>query len=86
MLYHGAVGRFFDSILSGDLNKGKRHHVHVSKDVKTARRVGARRGQPVILQVDAGRMHRDGHEFFVSANGVWLTESVPPNFLGVIRD
>ena len=60
------------------LNKGKRHHVHLSKDVETARKVGARRGKPVILKVDAGRMHRDGHTFFLSANGVWLTDAVPP--------
>ena len=80
VLYHGTVERFLPSILDEGLNKGKRHHVHLSKDVETARRVGARRGQPVILEVDAGRMHRDGHKFFVSANGVWLTESVPASY------
>jgi putative RNA 2'-phosphotransferase len=26
-------------------------------------------------------MHRDGHVFRVSANGVWLTPSVPPRYL-----
>jgi putative RNA 2'-phosphotransferase len=49
--------------------------------VETARKVGARRGKPVILTVHAGRMHREGHEFFVSANGVWLTDAVPPGYL-----
>src|SRR3954463_16137746 len=86
VLYHGTVERFLPSILAAGLNRGRRHHVHLSKDVETARKVGARRGQPVVLTVDAGRMHRDGHKFYMSANGVWLTESVPPNFLGVIRD
>ena len=43
----------------------------------------ARRGKPVILTVDAGRMHRDGHKFFVSANGVWLTDTVPPGYLSM---
>ena len=61
--------------------RGKRHHVHLSKDLETARKVGARRGKPVILTVDAGRMHRDGHKFFFSANGVWLTDAVPPGYL-----
>src|SRR3954454_8025268 len=55
-LFHGTVERFLSSILSGGLNKGQRHHVHLSKDVETARKVGARRGQPVILKVDAGGM------------------------------
>ena len=81
MLYHGTVERFLPSILAEGLNKGRRHHVHLSKDVETARKVGARRGQPVILKVDAGRMHRDGHRFFISANGVWLTDAVPPSYL-----
>jgi putative RNA 2'-phosphotransferase len=51
--------------------------VHLSKDVETATKVGARRGKPVILTVDAGGTHRDGHERLLSANRVWLTDSVP---------
>jgi putative RNA 2'-phosphotransferase len=81
VLYHGTVERFLPSILVEGLNKGRRHHVHLSKDVETAGKVGARRGKPVILEVAAGRMHRDGHTFFLSANGVWLTDAVPPAYL-----
>ena len=55
----------------------------VPGEVEKARIVGARRGKPVILTVDAGRMHRDGHKFFVSANGVWLTDTVPPGYLSM---
>jgi putative RNA 2'-phosphotransferase len=80
-LYHGTVERFLPSILKEGLVKGKRHHVHLSMDVETARKVGSRRGKPVVLKVDAGRMHRDGHKFLLSANGVWLTEAVPPKYL-----
>jgi putative RNA 2'-phosphotransferase len=81
VLYHGTVSRFLASIMAEGLDKGKRHHVHLSKDVETARKMGSRRGQPIILVVNAGRMHRDGHQFFRSANGVWLTDSVPPGYL-----
>jgi putative RNA 2'-phosphotransferase len=81
VLYHGTVERFMASILEIGLVRGNRHHVHLSKDIETARKVGARRGKPVVLTVDAGRMHRDGHQFFVSANGVWLTDSVQPGYL-----
>jgi putative RNA 2'-phosphotransferase len=81
VLFHGTVGRFLPSIMADGLNKGKRHHVHLSKDLETARKVGSRRGKPVILAVDAGGMHRDGHRFYVSANGVWLTEFVPPSYI-----
>ena len=34
MLYHGKVERFLPSILAEGLDKGKRHHVHLSKDVE----------------------------------------------------
>jgi putative RNA 2'-phosphotransferase len=55
-----------------------------AKDVATARKVGARRGKPVILTVEAGRMHHDGYKFLLSVNGVWLTESVPPGYLSML--
>jgi putative RNA 2'-phosphotransferase len=83
-LYHGTVEWFMASILKDGLIRGKRHHVHLSKDVETATKVGARRGKPVILKVDAGRMHRDGHKYLLSANGVWLTDAVPPVYLSRI--
>jgi putative RNA 2'-phosphotransferase len=83
-LYHGTVERFLISILDGGLSKGKRHHVHLSADLDTAQKVGARRGIPVILRVMSGRMHRDGYLFFRSENGVWLTDKVPPEYLEVI--
>ncbi|HEY9372643.1 RNA 2'-phosphotransferase [Streptomyces sp.] len=80
-LYHGTVARFLDAIRAEGLRPMARHHVHLSADRETATRVGARRGRPVVLSVDAGAMHRAGHVFHLSANGVWLTDSVPPEFL-----
>jgi len=79
-LYHGTVEKFLDAIFAEGLKKGERHHVHLSPDVETARRVGQRRGKPVILEVAAGEMQRAGHVFFLSENGVWLTDHVPPRF------
>ena len=81
VLYHGTVERFLASIMTEGLHKGRRHHVHLSKDTDTARKVGARRGRPVILRVDARTMHQQGFKFFLSTNGVWLTDSVPVAFL-----
>lgn len=80
-LYHGTVGNSLSSIQQSGLNKMSRDHVHLSVDLATASRVGARRGRPVILVVRALDMHAQGFEFFVSENGVWLTESVPPQFI-----
>lgn len=81
VLYHGTVDRSLPAIERDGLKPMKRHHVHLSATVDTARAVGARRGKPVILQVDAAGMAAAGFEFRVSANGVWLAESVPPAYL-----
>jgi putative RNA 2'-phosphotransferase len=80
-LYHGTVPRFLDAIRAEGLRPMDRHDVHLSADRETATRVGARRGRPVVLSVDAAAMHRAGHTFRVSANGVWLTAAVPPAYL-----
>ncbi|MEV6942718.1 RNA 2'-phosphotransferase [Streptomyces sp. NPDC051172] len=80
-LYHGTVARNLDAIRAEGLRPMNRHDVRLSPDRETATRVGARRGRPVVLSVDAAAMHRDGHVFHVSENGVWLTQAVPPQYL-----
>ena len=80
-LYHGTVAGSLEAIRAEGLRPMNRHDVHLSTDRETATRVGARRGRPVVLAVDAAAMHRDGHVFHVSANGVWLTKAVPPQYL-----
>lgn len=80
-LHHGTVERFLESIRSSGLSKGQRHHVHLSESITTATKVGQRRGNPIILSIDAKAMFDDGYLFYRSANGVWLTDSVPSSFI-----
>jgi putative RNA 2'-phosphotransferase len=81
VLFHGTIQANVARILREGLNRRSRHAVHLSPDRATAARVGARRGLPAVLCVDAARMHADGYEFSVSENGVWLVEAVPPEYL-----
>lgn len=81
LLFHGTATRFLASIRNEGLRPGSRTHVHLSADEGTARTVGARHGKPVVLGIAAEAMHAEGHLFYLSANGVWLTESVPPRYL-----
>ncbi len=80
-LYHGTAERNLNLILKSGLQKMKRHHVHLSADIETARNVGTRYGKPVIFKIDTEKMIAEGFKFFVSANGVWLVDEVPPKFL-----
>ena len=79
--YHGTNHRALDAIRREGLKKMRRHHVHLSRDVETARIVGGRQGRPTVFAVDAARMHADGYTFFVSDNGVWLVDEVPVEYL-----
>ena len=83
VLFHGTIASSLDSIRSEGLTRMKRHHVHLSPDAQTARTVGARRGKPVVLRIAARQMHGDGFLFYLSANGVWLTDHVPPQYISV---
>ncbi|MGA6166824.1 RNA 2'-phosphotransferase [Amycolatopsis magusensis] len=80
-LYHGTIAASLPAIRAEGLRPMSRHAVHLSPDEETARRVGSRRGKPVILRVAAQRMAAAGHVFHLSENGVWLTDAVPPEYL-----
>jgi putative RNA 2'-phosphotransferase len=84
VLYHGTAKQFLSSILESGLQKMSRHHVHLSPDIETAKKVGSRRGSPVILRIDAVAMHTDGIIFYRSDNGVWLVDFVPVEYLQII--
>ena len=81
LLYHGTATRFLDAIRQHGLQKMQRHDVHLSAETKVTLQVGGRQGKPVLLTIRAGDMHRAGFVFRCSANGVWLVDHVPPQFI-----
>lgn len=85
ILYHGTGGKYVESIDAMGLIPKNRLYVHLSGDVETAENVGKRHGAPVIYRVHSGRMYRDGYEFFLSRNGVWLTKRVPVEYLEKVQ-
>jgi putative RNA 2'-phosphotransferase len=86
VLYHGTAKKNATVILAFGLLKMKRHHVHLSHEIDTARAVGKRHGEPIIFAIDCASMHARGHVFYRSANGVWLTDQVPAEFLTLIDE
>ena len=81
ILWHGTGEKYVSSIDSQGLIPKGRLYVHLSTDVRTAEKVGSRHGKPVIYQIDCKKMVEDGHRFFLSANGIWLTKAVPAEYL-----
>lgn len=81
LLYHGTAEKYLPSIMEKGLLKGKRQHVHLSVDRETALKVGQRHGKPVVLIIDAAGMTQEKHAFYLSENGVWLTEHIPPEYI-----
>jgi putative RNA 2'-phosphotransferase len=81
ILYHGTATRFLDGIRQDGLQRMERHDVHLSAETKVTIQVGGRHGKPALLTIRAGDMHRAGHVFRRSTNGVWLVNQVPPQFI-----
>ncbi len=81
ILFHGSAQKYEESIDEQGLIPKSRLYVHLSKNYATAVNVGQRHGKPVIYEVMSRQMALDGYEFFLSANGVWLTKEVPVKYL-----
>jgi putative RNA 2'-phosphotransferase len=80
-LYHGTTESNLPSIMRDGLKKMERQHVHLTEDMDAARKVGARRGKPVVIAVMSKSMSENGFRFFLSENHVWLIDHVPPTYL-----
>jgi len=81
ILYHGTSIKNIDSIRSSGIDKRNRQHVHLSHELSTAKNVGSRHGKPIILNIDTQQMHKDGFLFYLSKNGVWLTDYIDPKYI-----
>ena len=83
ILYHGTSDAFVDAIKKEGLKPQSRNHVHLAVDKETAIKVGQRHGgKTIILVIKAEEYHKDGAEFYLSNNGVWLTKEVPYKYIG----
>ena len=85
VLYHGTASRFLDSIMQDGLKPMSRLYVHLSSSIETAKVVGARHGAPVILKINTSQMQEDGMKFYLSKNGVWLTNNIPTKYIEIMQ-
>lgn len=78
ILYHGTATKFLESIHRNGLRPGTRLYVHLSTDEATAVKVGTRHGKPYVIKINCKQMVAEGCRFYLSNNGVWLTDKVMP--------
>ena len=81
ILWHGTGEKYTSSIDKNGLLPQIRLYVHLSGDVDTAITVGKRHGKPVVYRILSGKMAGAGYIFYRSVNGVWLTKTVPVEYL-----
>jgi putative RNA 2'-phosphotransferase len=86
VLFHGTGAKMLPAVRAEGLKRGRRRHVHLSPDDATPIGVGLRHGCPVVLHIAAACMAAAGHKFFLSTNGVWLTDCVPREFIAFPRE
>lgn len=80
-LWHGTARHLLASIMEHGILKGNRNFVHLSDDEITAITVGARHGVPVALSINTKAMHNHGYKFYLSENGIWMTDTVPVEYI-----
>lgn len=86
ILYHGTAHRFLKSIEKEGLLPMGRQYVHLSTYIAMAASVGKRRDQhPAILIVNAEKAYKDGIDFYVGNDEVWLCNHLPWKYLKLIK-
>ena len=81
ILYHGTAEKYVASIKMQGLIPKSRLYVHLSDNPETALNVGNRHGKAVVYTVASREMAQNGYVFYRSVNGVWLTKTVPVQYL-----
>jgi putative RNA 2'-phosphotransferase len=84
LLLHGTHEAALEAILRTGLLPMQRQYVHLTDDESLARQVGARRGSPRLLSVDASAANAHGVVFLQANAHFWLTKHVPAQFVHML--
>lgn len=81
ILYHGTSGNAEISILEDGLKPRARNYVHLTNSYDSAIETGARHGVPVVSEIKAFEMFKEGYKFYNPTGKIWLVSEVPSRFL-----
>ncbi|KAI0351381.1 hypothetical protein OH77DRAFT_1411348 [Trametes cingulata] len=80
---HGTTKRAWESIQIQGLSKMTRNHIHLAQGVAGSGVIsGMRNSSQILIYVDVEKALKAGIKFYISANGVVLTEGDERGFLG----
>lgn len=82
-LWHGTTNKALSAISKSGLSPMKRQYVHLTTDKALAQRVGSRRGEPIVITIDAAKASAAGITFYQANNNFWLVDNMPPEFIEV---
>nr|WP_281173951.1 RNA 2'-phosphotransferase [Carnobacterium gallinarum] len=86
MFYHGTAHNFLPEIEKKGLSPMFRKYVHLSEDIETANLVGKRKEKnPFILMINTKHARIKGTKFYLENEKVWLADSIPTEFLEVLK-
>lgn len=81
-LFHGTTPKAKAKILKEGIKPMGRNYVHLSLNIKEAKKVARRRtDKPVIFKVEALKAHRDGQNFYKTAENIYLTAEISTEYL-----
>lgn len=86
ILYHGTAEKYLQSIYACGLLPQSRLYVHLSSNAETAQTVGARHGKPVVFIVFSKKLWEKGQKFYLSDNGIWLTDRITVEYIDRMQD
>ena len=88
VLYHGTTNDKKSHILERGLLPMKRQYVHLSVSKAEAMNVANRRKSKsvVLFRVNSKSAYQEGVSFYAESEGIWLSDSIPPEFLSIFDD
>jgi len=83
-LYHGTTKWSYKKIKHEGLKSKGRQYVHLSQDLKTARKVAKRRtNNPIILEINVNQALKNGVKFYKSGD-MYLADTIPSDYLNIL--
>jgi putative RNA 2'-phosphotransferase len=82
VLYYGTDPKIIQTIFEEGLNPIFGQYIHLTVDIKTARKIGQIKCDfPAILVINAKKAFDDGIKFYLGNENIWLADYIPSKYI-----